>query len=235
MQQGPNIEVLSTAKIPAALIKEAAEENIRITVTPFIETEPIQTIEVQQEIEAALLQSAIVVFTSQNAVKAIAESLYEQEPDWYIYCLEGKTKQLAAAHFGEERIVGTADTAVDLAWLIVEEDNTDEVIFFCGDKRLNDLPDVLQQHGIAVNEIMVYETVAVPQKTDKEYRGVLFFSPSAVDSFFSVNHPDHDIVFFATGATTAKAIQRHTKHSVITCRQTGKEEMIREVILFFTE
>ncbi len=43
----------------------------------FIETEPIDSIEMYEEIENALLESATVVFTSMNAVEAVAAHLNE--------------------------------------------------------------------------------------------------------------------------------------------------------------
>lgn len=229
-----SIQVLSTAKIPVALLREATEEGIDITVDAFIEIELIQSVEVQQEIEYALLQSAIVIFTSQNAVKAVAAELEGQEPDWTIYCVGQKTERLAASLFGEERVAGSADSAKELADELVDIIDGEEVIFFCGDQRMNDLPNTLSDNGIDVNEIIVYQTVAIPHKIDKVYNGILFFSPSAVHSFFKVNNPTQDIVFFATGNSTAAAVKKYSNHALIVCKQPGKDEMIREVIVFFS-
>jgi len=76
------IRLLSTARLPRALVDDAAAENIDITVLPFIETEAIGSTEIQQEIDNAFLLSSIVVFTSQNAVKVVADTKEEQQPDW---------------------------------------------------------------------------------------------------------------------------------------------------------
>ena len=53
MQQN-RISILSTRSLPAPIIETAALQGIDIDIQSFIETEPIQSIEVQQEIEQAL-------------------------------------------------------------------------------------------------------------------------------------------------------------------------------------
>src|SRR5215475_1231501 len=110
MQQN-KITILSTGALPAYLIEEVKENNIHIDVIPFISTEPIQSIEVQQEIEQALLQSTTVVFTSRNAVEAVAAELEDQDPEWNIYCVGQKTKELIGEYFDEDKIYGSADSA----------------------------------------------------------------------------------------------------------------------------
>ena len=87
------ITILSTRPLNKSLIKEAKEQGIYIEVVPFIETEAIQSVEVQQEIELALLESATIVFTSMNAVEAVADYVIDEQPDWEIYCM-GNTTQL---------------------------------------------------------------------------------------------------------------------------------------------
>ena len=203
-----NITVLCTRPISDALVQEAAAKGITIDILSFIDTEPVETVEVQQEIEAALLLSATVVFTSMNAVEAVAEFLMDEQPDWKIYCIGNTTKQLVKKYFGENSIAGTADSALALAEVIIEDGLAKEVYFFCGDQRRDELPQLLKHHDIEVNEIVVYQTIAVPHKIIKIYAGILFFSPSAVDSFFGVNKSINRTIFFAIGETTAAAIKK---------------------------
>ena len=233
MQQN-KISILSTGALPGYLIEEVKDNNIHIDVIPFISTEPIQTIEVQQEIEQALLQSTTVVFTSRNAVEAVAAELEGLEPEWKIYCVGEKTKELIDEYFGEDKVYGSADNAEELAELIIEEDITDELIFFCGDQRRDELPELLRSHGIEVNEIVVYQTIAVPRKLDKQYEGVLFFSPSGADSFFRVNKVDKKSIFFAIGATTSNAIKKFSDNKIIISKLPDKEHVIKEVVNYFT-
>jgi uroporphyrinogen-III synthase len=108
------VNILSTRPVNHQLIEEASSAGINLEVVSFIETEPIRTIEVQQEIEQALLQAATVVFTSGNAVEAVASESEGQHPEWEIFCLGNTTRDLIIKYFGEHGIAGFADNASDL-------------------------------------------------------------------------------------------------------------------------
>lgn len=228
-----NINILSTRPLSAESVREAAGHHIKIDVLSFIETEAIDTVEVQQEIENALLQSAVVIFTSMNAVQAVAEQLEGQEPDWKIYTMGNTSAELVKEYFGEQALAGTANSAAELAELVAEEWDQEEVIFFCGNQRRDELPDILRGHQIDITEIEVYTTVNTPHKIKKHYDGILFFSPSAVKSFFSVNKADPQTILFAIGETTAGEIGKFSRNRVLTGSQPGKENLLQEAIEFF--
>lgn len=228
------IQILCTRPLNETLIDEAKQAGIDIDELSFIETEAIQTIEIQQEIEQALIQSATVVFTSMNAVEAVAFYQEAIQPDWEIYCIGTTTKKLAAKYFGEEKIVGTANDAASLAELIAEDRFTDEVIFFCGDQRRDELPGILSSHDIEVNEIVVYQTITVPHIITKNYQGMLFFSPSAVVSFFQKNKLPATTILFAIGNTTAAEIKKHSANKTIISDEPGKENLVRTMMEYFT-
>jgi len=228
-----NITILSTRPLAASVIEDAAARGVVVEVQSFIETEAIQSVEVQQEIEQVLLQSAAVVFTSMNAVEAVAAYAGEEIPDWTIYCMGQTTQQLVKKYFGEESIAGTGDNATDLAELVAEEAYTDEVIFFCGDQRRDELPQILRSNALEVTEIVVYHTIATPHTINKQYNGILFFSPSAVDSFFSVNKTAAFTTLFAIGSTTAAAIKKHSAATIITADKPGKDSLVDKAINYF--
>ena len=233
MQQN-KISILSTRPIDALLINEAKHQNIEIDILSFIETVPTRSIEVQQEIENALLKSSAVVFTSMNAVEAVANELDGHQPDWRIYNIGNTTRQLVKKYFGEKAIAGTAESASELAELIVEEDNSDDIFFFCGEQRRDELPDILRSNDIEVNEIVVYQTIQVKHKIEKTYHGILFFSPSAVQSFFSNNKISDQTILFAIGNTTATEIKKYTNNKIITGDEPGKENLVTEMIRYYT-
>jgi len=229
-----SIQILCTRPVGETLIEEAGRKGISIDTLSFIETAPIENVEVQQEIEAALVLSATVVFTSMNAVEAVAEFLFDEQPDWKIYCIGNTTRELVEKYFGEMAIAATAASAAELADIIIGDYNTDEVIFFCGDQRRDELPQKLRDNDIEVNEIVVYQTIPVPHKIRKSYKGILFFSPSAVESFFSANKISNGTVLFAIGNSTAETIKKYTANKVIIADTPGKEELIRKMMEYFT-
>jgi uroporphyrinogen-III synthase len=227
--------ILATRSIDEQLIKNASKQNIKIDVIPFIETEAIDTLKVYNEIENALLQTATVVFTSTNAVDAVAVHLHDYNPEWEIYCIGNTTKKLVSEYFGADLIAAAAKDATELAQKIIEDDATDEVIFFCGDKRRDELPALLIQHDIEVNEIEVYQTKMLHHKINGNYDGILFFSPGAVESFFSNNKLDERTVLFAIGNTTANEIKKCCSNRIVISEEPGKKDLIERAMSFFHE
>lgn len=228
------IHILCTRPLPETLVETAAQAGIQIDISPFIETESILTAVVRQEIEQVSLQSVPVVFTSMNAVDAVIVFLDGRQPEWEIYSIGTATGKLVKEYFGEARMAGTANDAASLAGVIAKAADIDEVVFFCGDQRREELPGILKEHEIAVNEIVVYQTVALPHKIEKNYQGILFFSPSAVQSFFEKNKSLPDSILFAIGNTTATEIKKFAASKVIISDEPGKENLVYKMIEYFT-
>ena len=228
------IQVLSTRPLNPSWVNEAIQQGIEMDELAFIETEPILSVEVQQEIEQTFILSSTVVFTSMNGVEAVANFLEGNQPDWTIYCIGTATTRLVEEFFGKLKIAGTANDATSLASLIVEDRFTNEIIFFCGDQRRDELPAILRDEHFHVNEIIVYQTIAVPHKINKAYNGILFFSPSAVESFFRKNDLPGNTVLFAIGNTTAGEIKKYTTNPVIIASEPGKQNLLNEAIEYFT-
>lgn len=229
-----NGSILCTRPVKQLLVDEAAAKGMLVDVVSFIDTEPIQDIDVQQEIEQIALQYATVVFTSMNAVESVIAMLDQQIPEWTIYCLGNTTAQIIREYFGEDAIAGTGNSAADLANTIMETNETDAVVFFCGNQRRDELPGKLAEAGIDVNEIVVYKTIPLPKKINKDYKAILFFSPSAVDSYFQLNKPADHTILFAIGLTTTAAIKKYSNNKTITANTPGKDELVRKAIHYLS-
>lgn len=229
--QKTKIQILSTRPLNSELKDEAALHNIIIDEISFIETKLIESKEISDIIENYLQQNTTAIFTSMNAVDAVAKHL-KQKPKWKIYCIGNTTKELVNEHFGEEAIIGTASNAEELGDIIIR-DKINHAVFFCGDQRRDELPGKLKQHDVITDEVVVYKTDETPVLISKKYNGVLFFSPSAVQSFFSINTVDKETQLFAIGSTTAKAIQQYNKNNVVISGMPGKENLVRQVIGYY--
>ena len=209
------VQILSTKMLSPVLTEEAMQAGIEVHSVPFITTETIDDIFTREEVEQVALLTGTVVFTSTKAVEAVGAMVDKDIIQWDIYCIGHATKEAAEKYFGEGNIRGTADNATELAGLLVEESPGENIIFFCGNRRRDELPDILESEGIPVNDIVVYETVATPRKILKYYNGILFFSPSAVESFFSINTVTENSILFAIGNTTASALKKYTSNKII--------------------
>ncbi|HEV2481878.1 MAG TPA: uroporphyrinogen-III synthase [Puia sp.] len=225
--------VLSTRALPAALIEEAATKGITIDAVPFIATAKLQDDTLTKRLADLVDRPLTAIFTSTNAVTAIEKAM---SPGWKIFCLNGATRRAAAERFGENAIAGTADSAAELAEVIIsrgsfgESETRDECWFFCGDKRRDELPDRLNAAGWQVHEVVVYQTILTPQRIDKTYDVIVFFSPSAVESFFSMNTMGPQVRLFAIGRTTAAAIRAKCPNPVSMSEKPDEQILIRQIL-----
>lgn len=229
-------KVLSTKKLKPSLVEQANEANIEIIEQEAIRVNPILSKEKWQDIFQIIEnKKEFVVFTSSNAVHALEKYLNHYvnpfEIDWKIFSLSGKTKEtLEDVSLGT--IIDTAENSNDLAQKIIEN-KVKEVTFFCGNKRREELPNLLRRAGIETYEVVVYETVQTPVPAIKNIDAVLFFSPSAVQSFFSINQLNKDVVCFTVGKTTADSVQHFTNNKIIICEQPSQEMMLAAVKTYF--
>lgn len=232
------INILSTKKLSLSIIEQAKETGIYIIEHAFISVKPIATKENHKQIKTAVLTNKIsdVVFTSANAVNVIKTYLHEGEtwqvPNWNIFCISGKTKDALTPYIDPNSIMATAENSLTLARKIIGE-NRKEIIFFCGNERRDELPDTLKNAGITVHEIVVYETMSTPHKLENDLDGVLFFSPSAVKSFFSANELKKNVACFAIGPTTTASIKEHTDNKIVTSKGPTQEMMLAAINLYF--
>jgi uroporphyrinogen-III synthase len=229
------INILCTRDLDEALIQNTLSKSIAIDVISFIRAEPALTSETLNEIQKASMLPGAVIFTSVNAVEAIVTGLEQQKINpagWKIFCIGHATKQSVAKIFGERSIAGVADNAKELAKVILDADIT-KLIFFCGDQRRDELPRSLKKNKIDLKEIIVYKTIATPKKIEKKYDGILFFSPSAVKSFFQENKLEGQVTLFAIGNTTANEIKNYSKNKIIVSEEPVKKNLLKKVIDYF--
>lgn len=227
------INLLCSREIPQEAKDFAHKNNIAIDVLNFIETFPVANIEVQQEVETALQLSTVVVFTSMNAVQYVASLAADENPDWIIYCIGPATLALVQKYFPNCKVAATAKEANALSEKIITDNIADTVYFFCGNKRRDALPLALEDAGIEVIEIVVYETLEMHHTVTKNYDAVLFFSPSAVRSFFATNKLQTTSKLFAIGETTAASAAEYFDGEIIIGDATGKLNLVTEAINYF--
>jgi hydroxymethylbilane synthase len=147
-----------------------------------------------------------VIITSQNAVEAITTIVPMEELQFKnIYCVGRRTKKLIEIKIG--KVKHSENSAKALADYLVDYIDGTEVTYFCSDKRLDELPSILEDNQIIVNEIEAYQTVLDSVKTDDSVEGVMFYSPSTVESYMQNNSADK--IAYCIGDTTATEAKKH--------------------------
>lgn len=230
------IFILTTRPLANTTMLKAKDAGFEIDTASFIQTNNIINQSVAKQIKQCANGDASVVFTSMNAAEAVIDCLkvYNIIPDWTIYTMGGTTQTIIKNYFVDSEIIADANNATQLAEAIIEDD-TEDVVFFCGNQRREELPDLLQKQNIKVNEIIVYETIETPVKIDKQYNGILFFSPSAARSFFSINNISTDTVLFAIGTTTAVELRKLSNNKILVGEHPNKEQLAEKAIEYFSE
>jgi uroporphyrinogen-III synthase len=168
-----------------------------------------------------------LIFTSQNAAQSVLlHPKCEELKTKNVFCVGIKTKALLEENgFNVDVYV---DYASDLAEIITLIYSKESFTFFSGNLRKETLPKALKEAKVNFNEIQVYETTLTPQKIKTPVDGILFFSPSAIESYLKDNKIKNEICF-CIGNTTAEALDKTTRN-IIVADQPSVENVIEDVI-----
>lgn len=217
--------IYSTKKF-SELQKKLLPNNVKVEDSDFIKIRfnRIAPKVVKNEIEN-------VIITSKNGVESLANSFTSDELKFKnIYCVGRRTKKLIEQKIGS--VAKSERNAEKLAAYLSKEIKGQEVTYFCSDLRLDTLPNVLKENGITVNEVEAYKTMYSPSSVDEKVNGVLFYSPSTVESYMQKNKADK--VAFCIGESTAKEARKHFEN-VQVAKLPTVESVIEMVNLHFVK
>jgi uroporphyrinogen-III synthase len=215
----------------------ASSNNIRMEEQPFIRVDLLNNTVLAQRFSTLCFEKRTVIFTSQNSVTSVKNMLQGKQPEWDVYCLEGATMQAVQQYFTQVTIKQIARSATDLADVIDVNVDRNAAIFFCGDKRMDTIPEIMKSKGIDLEEIIVYKTLHTPSVLLKKYDGILFFSKSAVESFASANKLSAGTTLFAIGDTTAKALKNCAAGplSIVQSASPSERTLMKTIIDFYND
>ncbi len=219
------INILSTKKIKDSLVKVAQSLGLRLLAHDFIAIEFLSGLPETQAITKAHQH---LIFTSANAVKAYQKIIDRHGLEMQhkkLHCLQGETSK-SAARLQNVEIISRAKNAQELAHAILKHQDVEKASFFCGNKRRDTLPRLLRQQNIVVDETVLYRTVLVAHQIAEPYQAVLFFSPSAVESFFQNNHLARHIPCFCIGDTTKNALRQFADNESVVARDCSQEGVL---------
>lgn len=170
------------------------------------------------------IENAIV--TSQNIAQIIIDTHIQIKS---VFCVGEKTSNLLKSQ--NYNVVKTARKASVLAEFLVKYHKNDSFLFLCGNIRRNELPDVMTENEINFKEKIMYKTTLNSQVFSKSFEGVLFFSPSGIQSYIQENSLKNKTAF-CIGNTTANEAKKHTRNVVIASQATV-EHTISAAIHYF--
>lgn len=217
-----SIRILSTKKLLPNQKQFLLNANFAVIEADFIE---IKNKEFQIN-----KNSSNLLFTSQNAVKSFLENEKSNDfKDNKIFCVGLKTKALLEKN--GFNVIASREYASELAE-IVNDFSKENFTFFSGNLRRETLPEAFKKANIPFEEIEVYETILAPKKINSDVNGILFFSPSGVESYLKENEIG-DKKCFCIGTTTAEPLKEITENIIIAKQQTV-ENVIIQVINYYS-
>jgi uroporphyrinogen-III synthase len=212
--------ILSTKRLPENQKKILIDNSISLIEENFIETKT-------KEFKLTNINQNLI-FTSRNAVLSLLEN-----PDWEtlkskpVFCVGLKTKELLTEKGFD--VVAFTGYAADLAEIISLIYAKETYTFFTGNLRRDILPNTLKENEITFNEIEVYETNLITKKITSKIDGILFFSPSAVESYLTLN-TIKDEMCFCIGESTSEALENKNIHNIIIAEKPSIENVINDVL-----
>ncbi len=171
------------------------------------------------------LSSMAYIFTSQNAVRGFLRILDDlplpekrkEALSKPCFCVGRKTGALLEEN--GLKVLKMSKNSRELAEFLAKNHQNTSFLFICGNRRRDDLPRILQESSITFKEAIAYHTLDNSQKLKHRFDGILFFSPSAVQSFSKLNSMEESTAF-CIGDTTAGEAARHSSEVVVSPRQS---------------
>ena len=170
-----------------------------------------------------------IIFTSQNTVKAFLNIMGTQilkNNKYTAFCVGEKTKSVLEKN--DINVLEMTNYGAELATILVNKYPNESFLFLCGDKRRHEIPSYLTRHKVAFKEQTVYKNTPNPLTFAPDFNGILFFSPSGIESFVAKNNLKNSMAF-CIGTTTAAEAEKHTKN--ITIAQKPTIESLLERVL----
>jgi uroporphyrinogen-III synthase len=220
------IRILSTKKLEVNQKQFLLNANIAVVEADFISIH-------QKKITIETVNENLI-FTSQNAVVSLIANLEGSEilellKKKNVFCVGMKTKGLLEEN--GFNVIAYTGYAADLAEIITLIYGKEKFTFFSGNLRRDTLPEALSNNEIVFNEIQVYETILTPQKVTGKFDGILFYSPSGIESYLKNNKISKETCF-CIGTTTADALE-NTTDNIIIANQPTVENVIIQCLNFY--
>jgi len=205
------VYILSTKLLEADLFANLS--NINLIAMNFIELHPQKF-----DIEKVKTHSKNWIITSKNSIKILLDKFENRFlKQIHFYCVGATTTQLLENE--TLNVIASRPTASELGKIIINDYSNQSFTYLCGTKRRHELPELLNQNNISFNEVHIYNTSLNTFKVEKKIDGILFFSPSAIESYYTTN-PPNNTPLFCIGETTANTAKKYSENIYIAKQQT---------------
>ena len=220
------MRLLSTKIVSSHFKDELIKIGISIIEYPIIKIDPLY-------IKIDHVRS-ILIFTSQNAVKIVFESseIVKKIKNKKCFCVGQKTKLLLNKK--GINVIKMFESAADLARFLVKNHKKDSFSFFCGRQRRSEIETSLNQCKMDLDIHEVYKTTYTSKYFENCFDGILFFSPSAVSSYFIKNTWPESAHGFCIGSSTSKTLSKFTSN-FSTAKNPTENQLLNIIHKYYVE
>jgi uroporphyrinogen-III synthase len=221
------MKLLSTKIISNKFKDLLIKNNYQIDQKSFIKILPFKSL-------TNISVSKNIIFTSKNAVNIILNNskIKKNLIDKNFFCVGESTTELIINN--NLNLIKSEQNSKKLSEYIVAnfKNSKDSFTYFSGKKRLLELEKTLNENNIKIIVHEVYDTILNPKKIKDHYDGIIFYSPSAVKSFFKGNNSFKNTYGFCIGNTTAKELKKFSESFSIS-KSNSEENMLVSINKYF--
>ncbi len=223
------IHIVCSRSVTPLLKSEAKSKGIIIHDHDFLRISYTDQISIAEMLMTNLQP---LVFTSVKGVEAVVNYIQKYGITMKIkscYGIRGNTIDKAVQN-GFTRIAD-AENAADLAHVIISKKEK-SVLHCTANFSRPELYSLLHKSGINITVCEVYHKEIYPVKVSR-LDGVIFFSPSQIDSFLKANELTPMTPAFCIGTTTASHLFALHHKNIITALQTNQGAMFQTVYDYY--
>jgi uroporphyrinogen-III synthase len=223
------LHIVSTRSLQSTAVERLHKHGCTVTLHDFIS----KKLQIPDYATREFLSSDIVL-TSQTGVEAfltLIKKLQLSPADYRTHCIAQATKQ-AAVQAGLF-VKTSAPNALLLAKEILQHKDIRSVTHICGNRRRDEVSEKLNAGGVEVQDVVSYRTELTPISIEQDYDALLFFSPSAVDSFLNGNELKQ-VPCFCIGQTTESNVKQKGFTQTYIPEAPSEDALVNLVIEHFT-
>lgn len=166
-----------------------------------------------------------LVFTSKNGVKAI-NSFNQDWKNIPSYAIAQKTANTIIKLGGVVEFIGNSGHGNDFAYELKNVLKDKKVLYVKALKTVSNLPNILKENGIFLDEIIAYKTSCKKSNIILEENSIFIFtSPSSVECFFKQYKWNDSYKAIVIGKTTANYLPKEVEFSISS--ETSVEECVK--------
>ncbi|KLD97414.1 uroporphyrinogen-III synthase [Aliarcobacter butzleri] len=166
-----------------------------------------------------------LVFTSKNGVKAI-NSFNQGWKNIPSYAIAQKTANTIIKLGGVVEFIGNSGHGNDFAYELKNVLKDKKILYVKALKTVSNLPNILKENGIFLDEIIAYKTSCKKSNIILEENSIFIFtSPSSVECFFKQYSWKNSYKAIVIGKTTAEFLPSNINYEISS--QTSVEECIK--------